>query len=134
MSDISFPWESKVEEVEWRDLPDFPGYRINLEGQIRNLQGYDILVHTVPRVGKMATLWQDGRLHRQELTSLVYSAFPEKFKTLDEHFEEDKEKLVTALKAEADSIIADNYGVHERMARSMVERIVKEGWHPNDQC
>lgn len=124
-------------DIEWFIIPEFPDYEITAFGIIRNRYTRILMpVRLDPFCDGQVTIW-DNELKSQTraITSLISSAIRNHEKSEDGIDDYSKNSLTEALSDELTKVHpADNYGVNDKIAQAMVDRLIKEGWHPNGQC
>jgi hypothetical protein len=119
--------------VEWRNIPGFPQYLINRKGDIRIKVTYGSPLAIKPFTehdGSLAIkLWVVSDYVTRSVSDLTRKAYPDSSETK-------KSKLYNALRDELKHT-PNTYGMYslnDLIASKLVERIIKEGWHPNGEC
>lgn len=128
-----------MSDVEWRVIPSFPGYEINNESAIRaRVNHKPVSTYISPGVGIKASLWDsNGSYLSRTILDLVRETFPETVKPTDDHFEIAKQKLIDAVTEELSmtpEVYVEIRSEYATIAKAVVDRIVKEGWHTDGQC
>lgn len=80
-----------LKKEDWRPIPEFPGYQMTKDGDIRSLRNMRILQEVeAPTGGFYYSLWKEGHEHayKRAYQPLLYSTWPELLKDWKEipHF------------------------------------------------
>lgn len=124
-------------KIEWREIPSFPGYKISSRSEVKDSKGETLQSFANPRSDDMyawVNLWFEGNQCSEPIVYLFDLAFPEKVMTEEEWLDNQKDILSKALGEVYTKLVCDNYGLKDQVITAMVERVVKEGWHPDGGC
>jgi hypothetical protein len=116
------------DEQEWRVIPDFPKYEMNLDGQIRTIaQKAEMFPHYTGEedVEQSVSLWREGGVIEKNLHNLIYEVFPE-FKPVS------AKARAELIKRFADTMshwLGGEAFVYEDFEQ-LAEIVIEEGWRP----
>jgi hypothetical protein len=115
-------------EQEWRVIPDFPNYEMNIDGIIRTIKHKATMMpHYVgeEETKQSVSLWREGGLVEKNLHSLIYEVFPE-FKPVSA---KDRAELIKRFAETMSHWLGGEAFVYEDFEQ-LAEVVIEEGWRP----
>jgi hypothetical protein len=116
------------EEQEWRVIPDFPNYEMNIDGVVRTIaHKAEMTPHYADEedVRQSISLWREGGIIEKDLNGLIYSTFPE-FKPIS------AKARAELIKRFADTMshwLGGESFVYEDFEQ-LADVVIEEGWRP----
>lgn len=116
------------DEQEWRVIPDFPKYEMNLDGEIRTISHKaEMTPHYTgdDDTEQSVALWREGGIFERNLRGLIYEVFPE-FKTVSAQA---RSELIKRFAETMSHWLGGEAFVYEDFEQ-LAEVVIEEGWRP----
>lgn len=117
------------DEREWRVIPDFPKYEMNMDGEIRTIiHKAEMMPHYAGEeaVEQSVSLWREGGIIETNLNSLIYRVWPE-FKPISAKA---RLELIKSFAETMSHWLGGEAFVYEDFEQ-LAELVIEEGWRPD---
>ena len=116
------------DEQEWRVIPDFPKYEMNMDGEIRTISHKaEMLPHYAGEeaLDKSVSLWREGGIIETNLNGLLYKVWPE-FTPVSAKA---RNELIKSFADHMGRWLGGDGFVYEDFEQ-LAEIVIEEGWRP----